>query len=71
MPFVTLQPTTGSVELKGRVAALLELGSGFNPEFTGKENVYMNAAILGFSQKEIDSKYQDIIDFADIGDFVN
>ena len=67
----TLQPTTGSVELKGRVAALLELGSGFNPEFTGKENVYMNAAILGFSQKEIDSKYQDIIDFADIGDFVN
>ena len=56
----TLQPTTGSVELKGRVAALLELGSGFNPEFTGKENVYMNAAILGFSQKEIDSNWHNL-----------
>ena len=67
----TLQPTTGTVEQKGRIAALLELGSGFNPEFTGRENVYMNAAILGLSKEETDSKYQEIIDFADIGDFIS
>lgn len=67
----TLSPTQGSVFLNGRVAALLELGSGFNPEFTGKENVYLNAAILGLSKSEIDSKYQEILDFADIGDFIN
>ncbi len=67
----TLTPTTGSVELKGRVAALLELGSGFNPEFTGRENVFMNAAILGLSRKETEACYQQIIDFADIGDFIH
>ena len=67
----TLQPTAGTVERKGRIAALLELGSGFNPEFTGRENVYMNAAILGLSKEETDSKYQEIIDFADIGDFID
>ena len=67
----TLQPTTGTVEKHGRVAALLELGSGFNPEFTGRENVYMNAAILGLSKKETDEKYRDIVDFADIGDFID
>ena len=67
----TLQPTTGTVERKGRIAALLELGSGFNPEFTGRENVYMNAAILGLSKKETDAKYREIVDFADIGDFVD
>ncbi len=66
----TLTPTKGSVETHGRIAALLELGSGFNPEFTGHENVYMNAAILGLSKEEIDNRYQDIIAFADIGDFV-
>jgi ABC-type polysaccharide/polyol phosphate transport system ATPase subunit len=66
-----LTPTTGSVEIKGRGAALLELGSGFNPEFTGKENVYMNASILGLSRQEIDAKYQEIVDFADIGGFVD
>ena len=50
----TLAPTGGSVETKGRIAALLELGSGFNPEFTGRENVYMNAAVLGLSKAEVD-----------------
>ena len=67
----TLAPTTGEVKLKGRVAALLELGSGFNPEFTGKENVYLNGSILGLSKAEIDARYQDILDFADIGEFID
>lgn len=66
----TLTPTAGSVETHGRVAALLELGSGFNPEFTGRENVYMNAAILGMSASEVDAKFDDIINFADIGEFI-
>ena len=67
----TLNPTTGSIETKGRIAALLELGSGFNPEFTGRENVYMNASILGLSRAEIDARYDEIVSFADIGDFIN
>ncbi len=66
-----LQPTYGSVEIYGRVAALLELGAGFNPEFTGKENVYLNAAILGLSNNQIKSCYQKIVDFADIGEFID
>ncbi len=66
-----LQPTTGTAKTNGRVAALLELGSGFNPEFTGKENVYLNAAILGLSTAEIDSRYAEIEAFAEIGDFIN
>lgn len=67
----TLRPSAGCVETKGRIAALLELGSGFNPEFTGRENVYLNASILGLTQKEIDSKYQKILEFADIGEFID
>ncbi len=67
----TLQPTSGSVTVNGRVAALLELGSGFNPEFTGRENVYLNASILGLSPRQIDEKYQDIVEFADIGKFID
>lgn len=66
----TLSPTTGTVEVNGRIAALLELGSGFNPEFTGIENIYMNAQLLGLSRKEVDRKLEDILSFADIGDFV-
>jgi len=66
----TLTPTSGSVETRGRVAALLELGSGFNPEFTGRENVYMNAAVLGLSSEEIDARFDDIVAFADIGAFI-
>jgi ABC-type polysaccharide/polyol phosphate transport system ATPase subunit len=67
----TLEPTTGTVKTNGRIAALLELGSGFNPDFTGKENIYVNAAILGLSQSEIDAKYDEIVSFADIGDFIH
>jgi len=67
----TLAPTSGRVEVKGRVAALLELGSGFNPEFTGRENVYLNAALLGFSADEIDRKFDAIAAFADIGDHLD
>jgi lipopolysaccharide transport system ATP-binding protein len=67
----TLQPTSGSVEVKGRVAALLELGSGFDPEFSGRENIYINASILGLTRQEIDARYDDIVAFADIGDFID
>ncbi|GAD13506.1 ABC transporter [Geobacillus sp. Sah69] len=67
----TLTPTSGSVEVNGRVAALLELGSGFNPEFTGRENVYMNGAILGISKEEMDRRFNEIAEFADIGDFID
>ena len=66
----TLAPTIGSVGVEGRVAALLELGSGFNPEFTGRENVYMNGAIMGFSRAEMDKKFDEIAAFADIGEFI-
>lgn len=66
----TLNPTSGSVTTHGRIAALLELGSGFNPEFTGRENVYMNASILGLSQDEIDARFDDIAKFADISEFI-
>lgn len=63
----TLSPTTGLVKAHGRIAALLELGSGFNPEFTGRENVYLNGALLGFSNEKIDEKFDAIAAFADIG----
>ena len=66
-----LRPTDGTVERSGRIAALLELGSGFNPEFTGRENVSLNASILGLSPKELDEKYHEIASFADIGDFMD
>lgn len=67
----TLQPTTGNVIVRGRVAALLELGSGFNPEFTGRENVYLNGTVLGLSRREIDHRFSEITDFADIGNFID
>jgi len=67
----TLAPTYGTVETNGRVAALLELGAGFNPEFTGRENVYMNGAVLGLSKDEIDARFDDIAAFADIGQFID
>ncbi|MCF7687225.1 MAG: ABC transporter ATP-binding protein [Cephaloticoccus sp.] len=66
----TLQATSGSSRVEGRVAALLELGSGFNPDFTGRENVYLNAAVLGLSRREVDQRYDQIAAFADIGDFI-
>jgi lipopolysaccharide transport system ATP-binding protein len=67
----TLTPTTGEVRVNGRVAALLELGSGFNFEFTGRENVYMNGAILGLSHAEMDARFDEIVAFADIGQFID
>jgi lipopolysaccharide transport system ATP-binding protein len=66
----TLTPSAGQVEINGRVAALLELGSGFNPEFTGRENVFMNAAVLGLSREEVEERFDDIATFADIGEFI-
>ena len=65
-----LNPTSGSVQVNGRISALLELGAGFNYEYNGIENVYLNGTMIGFSEKEIDEKLQDILDFADIGDYV-
>ena len=65
-----LNPTSGSIQTKGRIAALLELGSGFNPEFTGRDNVYMNAGILGLTKEEVDQRFDDIARFADIGEFL-
>jgi len=67
----TLTPTAGRVAVAGRIGALLELGSGFNPEFTGRENVHMNAAILGMGAEEIAAKYDAIVEFADIGEFID
>lgn len=67
----TLSPTTGDIHATGRIAALLELGSGFNPEFTGRENVYMNAAVLGLSRGETEARFSDIEIFAEIGNFID
>ncbi len=66
----TLTPTSGSIKVNGRVAALLELGAGFNPEFSGHDNIYMYAALLGLSREEISQKYDSIVGFADIGTFI-
>ncbi|WP_238382776.1 ABC transporter ATP-binding protein [Cognatilysobacter segetis] len=66
-----LPPSTGAVQVNGRVAALLELGSGFNPELSGRENIYINAAILGLDRAYVEARLQDIIAFADIGDYVD
>jgi lipopolysaccharide transport system ATP-binding protein len=66
-----LEPTSGTAKVSGRVSALLELGAGFNPEFSGRDNVYLNAAILGFSAKEMDRKFADIAEFAEIGPFID
>lgn len=67
----TLAPTTGTVRVEGRTSALLELGSGFNPEFTGRENVYLNATLLGLSQQEVEQKFDSIAAFADIGEYLD
>ena len=66
-----LHPSAGSVAVNGRVSALLELGAGFNPEFTGRENVYLNGSILGLSTRQIDERYNEITGFAEIGDFID
>jgi len=67
----TLTPTSGEIHVNGRVAALLELGAGFNPEFTGRENVYMNGAIAGLSREDVDERFDNIAAFADIKDFID
>lgn len=67
----TLMPTTGTISCAGRVGALLELGSGFNPEYTGRENIHLNASILGITSDELRGKIKSIIDFADIGDYID
>ncbi|WEJ71899.1 ABC transporter ATP-binding protein [Pseudomonas sp. PSE14] len=67
----TLSPTHGNVEVNGRVAALLELGSGFNPEFSGRENVYMNAMLLGLTKEQVDARFEQIEAFAEIGQFID
>lgn len=67
----TLTPSGGVISTEGRVAALLELGSGFNPDFSGRDNVYMNAALLGLEKSEIDARFERIVDFADIGKFID
>jgi lipopolysaccharide transport system ATP-binding protein len=66
----TLNPSAGELQVNGRIAALLELGAGFNPEFTGRENVYLNGTVLGLSRQEIDHRFDDIAEFADIGEFI-
>ncbi|HOO26817.1 MAG TPA: ABC transporter ATP-binding protein [Lachnospiraceae bacterium] len=66
-----LNPTAGDIQINGRISALLELGAGFNMEFTGIENIYLNGTMIGFTEEEINEKLQDILDFADIGEFVN
>jgi lipopolysaccharide transport system ATP-binding protein len=66
-----LQPSSGEVAVNGRVAALLELGAGFNPEFTGRDNVYLNGSILGFSTRQVDQRFPDIEEFAEIGNFID
>jgi len=65
-----LQPSAGTVSVRGRVSALLELGAGFNPEFSGRDNVYLNGSILGLTTRQIDERYKEITDFAEIGDFI-
>ena len=66
-----VSPTSGQVEVDGKIAALLELGAGFNPEFSGRDNLYINGAILGLSSEEIDSRLDAILGFADIGEYID
>ena len=67
----TLQPTSGSIRTHGQVAALLELGAGFHPEFTGRRNIYLNASLLGVPDDDIAALERDIIDFSELGDFID
>ena len=64
-------PTSGKVTINGRVLSVLDIGTGFHPDLTGRENVYLNGEILGMSRSEIDKKYQEIVDFSGVGDFIN
>jgi lipopolysaccharide transport system ATP-binding protein len=66
-----IKPDTGRIEMRGQVGALIALGAGFNPILTGRENIYVNASVLGLSKRETDAKIDNIIDFAEIGEFIN
>jgi len=66
-----LQPTAGEIVVRGRISALLELGAGFSPQFTGRENVYLSGAIMGFTKEEMSERFEKIVGFADIGEFIN
>src|SRR5437868_100811 len=66
-----LQPTTGEIRTVGRVAALLELGAGFHPDLTGRENVFLNASLLGLSHREVERKFEEIVDFAELEEFID
>ena len=66
-----LTPTSGTIEIKGVISAILELGTGFNMEYTGVENIYLNGTMMGYTKEEVDLRIKDIIEFADIGDFIN
>jgi ABC-2 type transport system ATP-binding protein len=66
-----LRPTTGTVQRRGQIAALLELGAGFHPDLTGRENIYMNGSILGLTKKQVQERFDDIVAFGDIGDFID
>ena len=66
-----IYPTTGKIVTKGKLTSLLELGAGFHPDFTGRENIYFNAAIFGLTKKEIDNRLNDIIEFSELGDFID
>ena len=65
-----LKPTTGSVDVDGRIAALIELGAGFHPEISGRENIFINGAVLGLSKREIERRYDDIVEFSGLADFI-
>ena len=67
----TMEPTTGSIETRGRIAALLELGAGFNPEFSGRENVYLNASVMGVPKEVVDERFAEVAAFAEIGDYID
>lgn len=66
-----LNPSSGNIDINGKISALLELGAGFNMDYTGMENIYLNGTLMGYSEKEIQSRVQEILDFADIGDYIN
>ncbi|MFY0010904.1 ABC transporter ATP-binding protein, partial [Acinetobacter baumannii] len=67
----TTSPTTGSVKVKGRIASLLEVGTGFHPELTGRENIFLNGAILGMTKREVQSKFEEIVDFSGVERYID